>query len=205
MIDSRKEFIGKVTELFMLHGAKALTMDDIAKEFSMSKKTLYQYYKNKEDLLLEILKNISETFLLEVEKASDKHTCAIEILLVSNQRMNEIIGEKKNTFLVQLQKYYPEVFLQHQKNTHSGLANVAIHNFEKGIEQGIYRSDLPKELYVKFLLTLYFAVESSPLFEEEFDRDCTCIEILNFYLNAIVTEKGQQRLNELKTKYEKTD
>ena len=54
-MENKNQFLEKATELFIEHGSKTLTMDDVAREFGISKKTLYQKYKNKEALLEEVL------------------------------------------------------------------------------------------------------------------------------------------------------
>jgi AcrR family transcriptional regulator len=58
-MEDKNFFLNKLLSMFRIYGAKTLSMDDIAKEFSISKKTLYQKYKNKEDLIHEVLEFIS--------------------------------------------------------------------------------------------------------------------------------------------------
>lgn len=198
-------FLDKLLNLFKVYGAKTLTMDDIAKEFSMSKKTLYQKYKNKEDLIAEVLEHISDTAIQEVEEVKKHYSCPIEILFVSGTRIDDVTGQEKNAFVLQLLKYYPEVFHQHQKSISKKVIEIIRQNYEKGLELGLYRTDIPIELFIKLLTTLLFSVDVSPLFEEEENKKSISNGVKLFYLNAIVTEKGKQRLKELNTKYEELD
>jgi len=198
-------FLDKLLNLFKVYGAKTLTMDDIAKEFSMSKKTLYQKYKNKEDLIAEVLEHISDTAIQEVEEVKKHYSCPIEILFVSGTRIDDVTGQEKNAFVLQLLKYYPEVFHQHQKSISKKVIEIIRQNYEKGLELGLYRTDIPIELFIKLLTTLLFSVDVSPLFEEEENKKSISNGVKLFYLNAIVTEKGKKRLKELNTKYEELD
>ncbi len=198
-------FLDKLLGLFKVYGAKTLTMDDIAKEFSISKKTLYQKYKNKEDLIAEVLEHISDTAIQEVEKVKKHYSCPIEILFVSSVKTDEVFYHEKNAFILQLIKYYPEVFHQHQKSISEKVIEIIKQNYEKGLELGLYRTDIPIELFIKLLTTLLFSVDVSPLFEEEENKKSISNGVKLFYLNAIVTEKGKQRLKELNTKYEELD
>lgn len=198
-------FLDKLCGLFKTYGAKALTMDDIAKEFSISKKTLYQQYKNKEDLLTEVLYYISNRAIEEVEIVKKQFECPIEVLLVSGMRIDDVTAYEKDAFIMQLIKYYPEVYHQHQKSISSKIMEIVKYNYEKGVERELFRIDIPVDLYIKFLTTLLFSVEISPLFEEVQDKKSISNGIKQFYLNAIVTEKGSKRLKELKKKYEELD
>ncbi len=201
-MENKKCFLDKLFTLLRIYGAKTLTMDDIAKEFSISKKTLYQKYKNKEDLIAEVLEHISDTAIQEVEKVKELYSCPIEILFVSSVKTDEVFYHEKNAFILQLIKYYPEVFNTHQKSISKKVIGIIEQNYEKGLELGFFRTDVPIDLYIKFLTTLLFSVDVSPLFEEEKDKKSISIPMKVFYLEAIVTEKGKKRLNELKTKYE---
>lgn len=198
-------FLDKLLGLFKTYGAKTLTMDDIAKEFSISKKTLYQKYKNKEDLLTEVLDFITNKAIEEVETVNLQFECPIEVMFVSGIRIDDVTTQEKNAFVMQLIKYYPEVYHQHQKSISTRIVEILKHNFNKGQESGVYRKDVPIDLYIKFLITLLFSVDVSPLFDEIEDKKSVSKGIKLFYLNAIVTEKGKQRLKELNNKYEELD
>jgi AcrR family transcriptional regulator len=176
-------FLDKLLGLFKTYGAKTLTMDDIAKEFSISKKTLYQKYKNKEDLLIEVLEFISKKAIEEAEAVNAQFTCPIEVLLVSGIRIDDITAQEKNAFVLQLIKYYPEVYHQHQKSISSKIMEILKQNFENGMENDLYRKDVPVDLYIKFIITLLFSAEISPLFEEVQDKKSISNGIKQFYLN----------------------
>lgn len=204
-MENKKCFLDKLFNLFHTYGAKTLTMDDIAKEFSMSKKTLYQQYKNKEELIQEVLEYFSNEAIEEVEKVKKQYDCPIEVLFVSGSRIDEITCQEKNAFVFQLIKYYPDIFHAHQKSI-SGKVSVTVkNNYEKGVELGYFRTDVPINLYIKFLISLLFAVDVSPIFEDEKDKFPISIAMKIFYLEAIVTDKGKKRLNELREKFQKTE
>ena len=201
-MEGKNFFLDKLLSMFRIYGAKTLTMDDIANEFSISKKTLYQKYKNKEELIQEVLEFISNAALEEVQKTQIQYDCPIEILFVSGNRIDKITCQEKNAFVFQLIKYYPDIFHAHQKSI-SGKVSVTVkNNYEKGVELGYFRTDVPINLYIKFLISLLFAVDVSPIFEDEKDKFSISVTMKIFYLEAIVTESGRNRFNELKTQYQ---
>ena len=202
IMDDKKCFLEKLLGLFQVYGAKTLTMDDIAKEFSISKKTLYQKYSHKEDLICDVLDFISEEGLNEVDKVREEYDCPIESLLVSGARMDEITCKQKNIFVIQLLKYYPDIFHSHQVSVSVRIIKILKEDYKKGVEIGYFREDISIDLYIKFLITLFFSTDISPLFTEETDKKSLSVAMKLLYLDAIVTDEGKQRLNELKEKYQ---
>lgn len=193
----------KLFDMFRLHGAKTLTMDDIAKAFSISKKTLYKQYRTKEEMLYGVLTHVSDKMMEQAESLKTQYDCPIEILVEHNNRIRSILGDEKNTFILQLAKYYPEVLHQHQKDSSYKILSLLEENYDSGLEKGLYRTDISKENYLKFFLTLSFSVKTSPLFNhDEQEQNLLQKDIIQFYLDAIVTEKGKKRLKELNKRYE---
>ena len=201
-MEGKNFFLDKLLSMFRIYGAKTLTMDDIAKEFSISKKTLYQKYKNKEELIQEVLEFISNAALEEVQKTQIQYDCPVEILFVSGNRIDKITCQEKNAFVFQLIKYYPDIFHAHQRSILGKISGILRENYKKGVELGYFRTDVPINLYIKFLISLLFSVDVSPIFEDEKDKFSISVTMKIFYLEAIVTESGRNRFNELKTQYQ---
>lgn len=202
-MNDKKQFLKQVAPLFWKYGAKSLTMDEIAREFSVSKKTLYQSYPNKESLLQDVLDHTLQEIVQQVQAAKDRYSNPIEAMLNSYQNMEVLMTENSNVFVQQLSKYYDKILEKHKVTTYQKLLPVFENNVLRGQEMGLYRDRLNVKIYFKFLLQLFFSVEDSPLFSEERDREeVLCISIVDFYLNSILTEEGRQNYNELKTKYE---
>lgn len=202
-MNDKKDFLRKVTPLFWKFGAKTLTMDEIAREFSISKKTLYQNYPNKESMLKEVLAYTLDTIVEQVEKVNAQYQNPIEALLNTHNDMEVFMTENDNVFVRQLAKFYDKILDEHKINVFKKMQPVFGETIKKGQDMGLYRKDFNADAYFKFLLQLFFSMEDSPLFCEERNKeDVLCISIVDFYLNSILTEKGRQNYNELKLKYE---
>ncbi|MDY3364051.1 TetR/AcrR family transcriptional regulator [Riemerella anatipestifer] len=204
-MEDRIIFLKKVSELFVQNGAKSLTMDDIAKAFSISKKTLYQNYKNKEVLLEEVLDFLLKQLLEQLKAEEEKSLNPIEKMLLREPKIEQISENNRTVFVRQLIKYYPEIYNIHIVNVYKGIYEILKHNVIKGREQGLYEKDFDIKTYAKYFLELMFAFDSSPLFEEEqkIGRSNYCQGVVRFYLNAIVTPKGKEFLNQLTYNNEK--
>lgn len=192
-MEEKSIFLNKVSQLFYLHGAKSLTMDEIAREFSMSKKTLYQQYKNKEELIEEVLEFILNVMVekLQIEQTEDINP--IENMFCQEQNMEEFSRSNKTLFIRQLTKFYPSLFENHLIAMDEKISAIVINNIKKGRDLGIYRKDFDASFYSKLLLHLFISVESSVLFDNENAeevQDCKNNEIMKFFLHSISTEKG---------------
>jgi len=185
------DFLEKVTELFFRYGAKTLTMDDIAKEFSVSKKTLYQSYSTKEEVLKAALEYWLDKSIEDVDERKKKFNDPISSFFYSDN-LEDFMVENRNVFIAQMHKYYPDILREHYVITYNKLNSVIKDNILEGRTMGLYRDDFDEDLYTKFFLQLFFSADESPLFNEESKkRDVLCRSILDFYLNSIVTDKGK--------------
>lgn len=197
-MEENKIFLKKVSDLFYMHGAKSLTMDEIAREFSMSKKTLYQQYKTKEVLIAEILNYILDEMVEKLYLENIQDVNPIANMFCREKNMDELSRSNRTLFVRQLQKYYPTLFENHLVAMDKKISAIIIENIKKGRKLGLYRDDFDANFYSKLLLHLFISIESSILFENEKtdeQRIKDQNEIMKFFLHSIATEKGSEILN----------
>lgn len=138
--------IQKSVELFIKYGLRSVSMDDISRELRMSKKTLYQYFENKADLLSKIIefsnvKDHSEICSLEMENLN-----AIDRLFKVSKIVSANLSQYTTNIIFELEKYYPEVYEQFINSKRSHVHQSVIENLKLGISEGLYRDDLDIEL-----------------------------------------------------------
>lgn len=200
-MEEKTNFLSKATQLFIENGAKSVTMDEIAKEFGISKKTLYQKYKNKEELLEEVLKYKLQEVIERLKYLDENIDNAVARMFCRDEEIDKVSHSNNNILIRQLLKYYPAIFHKHMLNFSAKFSEVLVHNIEKGRKQGLYREDFDPELYAKLFFQLVMSYESSPYFDVELiERENFMQETMFFYLNAITNEKGKEVLKNLKQK-----
>lgn len=188
-----KDFLQKVVMLFIENGAKTLTMDDIAKEFGMSKKTLYQHYKNKDALLEDVLAFKLNDVIEQLNMLDDTIENAVERMFCRDQQIEEAVKSNKSLFIRQLVRYYPAIFNKHISEFSDRFTDVLLRNIKKGREQGYYRMDFNETAYAQLFFSLIMSYDSSPFIDNEiFDRNHFHEEVVLFYMNAITTEEGKK-------------
>ena len=200
-MEEKTNFLSKATQLFIENGAKSVTMDEIAKEFGISKKTLYQKYKNKEELLEEVLKYKLQEVIERLKYLDENIDNAVARMFCRDEEIDKVSHSNNNILIRQLLKYYPAIFHKHMLNFSTKFSEVLVHNIEKGRKQGLYREDFDPELYAKLFFQLVMSYDSSPYFDVELiELENFMQETMFFYLNAITNEKGKEVLKNLKQK-----
>lgn len=197
-MDKDTELLDKVSELFIFNGAKTVTMDDIAQELKISKKTLYQMYKNKEVLLEEVLTFKLEAVLSKMKNLDDTIVNAVERMFARDAEIEKASKTNDSILLRQLVKYYPHIFNKHMLYFSDKLSEILVHNIERGRNQGLYRKDFDAYLYSKLYFQMTMTYDNSPFLDtEQISRNKYQQESLMFYMNAITTEKGKKVMKEL--------
>ena len=102
------ELLSKVSQIFLKNGAKTVTMDEIARELRVSKKTLYEKYQNKDILLEEVLSYSLEKVLEKLNDLDETIENAIERMFARDTEIEKASRTNDSIFLRQLLKYYPQ-------------------------------------------------------------------------------------------------
>ena len=195
-----QEKILKITlELFYRYGIKRVTMDDIAKELGMSKKTIYQYYKEKDDLLhqlfeIEMCKHQKKFDEIFTQAKNPIH----EIILIS-QTVSEMLQQVNPLFFIDLRKFYPTAFKQFQSFKENCAYKDLLRNVKKGKEDGYYRSDIDEEFVARFRLAQIDMLMFGDYFTFEKINFTKAHELmLDMFVYSISTAKGHKLINEYK-------
>jgi len=185
------EILKKSGEIFLKFGFKSTTMDDIANKMAISKKTIYKYFKNKEQLVDESLSFFHDTIHTEVGNVCNKGFNAIEENFEIKKMFKDLLQNSGESPMFQLQKYYPKTFKKVMNNEFSMFKECISQNIEKGIKEGLYRKNLNTNLTTRFYFALVFSVHDPKLFTYE-DRTINQLEIdaLEYHTRAISTPKG---------------
>jgi len=187
----------KSGELFKKYGVKSYTMDDVAKELGMSKKTIYQFVENK----AELVKLTMEQYLAE------ERTQLEAILKTSKNSVDEMIQmvayffnqvrEFNPSALNDLQKYYPETWTIYNEYRFDFMLRMLTKNMEDGIEQGLYRNDLNSNTIAKIYIGTIDVLINQQFFpSKKYVFIDTYKEYLNYHLRGIVSAKGLKYLEQ---------
>jgi AcrR family transcriptional regulator len=154
MDEKLEKIIIESASLFRKYGIRSLSMDDISRELGISKKTIYQYVSNKTELIEKILDWVTTNNIC-LRSDTNGEANAIDDLLSFSLTVKEETNESTPAILFDLQKYYPDVFKRFSVKKNELVFDHLKRNMLKGIEEGLYRTDLDVDLvshlYVKKL------------------------------------------------------
>ncbi len=186
------------TELFFRYGIKSVSMSDIASELGISKKTIYQFVENKEDLVSKSLDVYMQENSKQIEAIfRDTDNNAIDVL-VQVARINSSILRKINpSALYDLRKYYKACW--EQVETHQEIINVLIaRNIKEGIEQGLYRSNIDIDIVTKFYVSQIEGITDTIHFPaEQYNMADVYVEFLYYHIYGIASDEGKAYFNKI--------
>lgn len=184
----KEKIINKAKEMFLRLGFKSITMDDIASEIGISKKTIYKYFSNK-DILIE---NTIELAFSEVQeiiiKIENLNLNAIEENFEMKRMFREMFKGSDTSPLYQLKKHYLEIY-EKVLTVQSEILIVCFRkNIIKGIKEGLYRENVVIDEYVKFYQILIFNINENTaagIEAEELE-----VKALEYHIRAMATLAG---------------
>ena len=201
-IDLEKSIVVNSTELFLTLGFKSVTMDDIAEEMKISKKTIYTFFANKEALVQSVVFSMYSYITTNLTQIREKASNPIsELYEVKMFIMHQLKGEKTSP-QHQLRKYYPNIHKELQKKQFDFMTKSVKKSLTKGVEMKLFRPSID----IDFISRMYFngmvGIKNVDMFPiEKYSPEQLMENYLDYHLRAIVTDNGMKLLSSyIKTK-----
>ena len=154
------------------NGVKHVTMDDIATQLGMSKKTIYQFYKDKDALVMAVVNFELEEQSLKCQSTQDTADNAVHEMFMLLEDIQQMFKNMNPMTMNELAKYYPEAFLCIQNHKDEFMHRIIKTNLIKGIEQGVYRKEIDPEILSIYRLETSFVPFNPQLYPfSKFDID----------------------------------
>ncbi|MEM1340351.1 MAG: TetR/AcrR family transcriptional regulator [Bacteroidota bacterium] len=194
----KESILHKATDMFLDLGFKSVTMDDLAQEMGISKKTIYSHFPNKAQLVEESTLHLFEHIVSGIETIIALQKNPIEELYEIKKFVMAYLKDEKTSPQYQLQKYYPRIFDSLRRKEFEVMHDSMVENIERGVAMGIYRENLN----IQFVARIYFSgalgLCDHYLFPAEmFTKSVLEDYYLEYHLRGIVTPKGRKILNEI--------
>ena len=185
----------KAENLFLRYGIKSVSMDDIARELGISKKTLYQAVENKKDLLMQVIQAHVAAELEEMNTIQDEATDAIDEMLRVTQYVLPTLRQMSPTVIYDLQKYYQEVWQLIEGFHNENIFKMIKTNLERGISEGIYRDDFNADIVAKLYVGKTVLVIDEDLFPlKNYNKENLFKEYIKYHIRGIASAKGLKLL-----------
>jgi len=193
----RDKIIIKSVELFLNLGFKSVTMDDIANEIGISKKTIYVHFENKTKLVEAVTFSLFETISNGIDGICESSNNPIEELYEVKMFVMNHLKDEKTSPQYQLKKYYPQIYDVLRVKQFEKMHDSVKESLQKGIDTDLFRSNID----VGFISRMYFngmtGIKDESIFPStKYNMVYLMESYLEYHLRAIVTDKGFKILNQ---------
>ncbi len=186
----------KVGELYNKYGIKSVTMDDVARELGISKKTLYLHVENKNDLVSKVLDYLLNLKNQEFNEILSKKQNAIEELLEVGIYIIKAFRDFNPSTEYDLKKYYPEIFNKLQDIRKDSMFRSTLSNIKKGKLEGLFREDLDDEIIAKFQTNRFLSMNSDDFYnQDDMFNPQYILELFIYHIRGIANDKGIEVLD----------
>jgi len=184
----KDKIIKRATDMFLKLGFKSVTMDDIACDMCISKKTIYKYFSNKEALIEEGTEVVHQKIHRMMDEIVEKNYNAIEENFEMRKKFKEMFQSFDHSPAYQLKKHYPEIYQKMMENELEDCNQMFRQNVIKGVQEGLYRPETDVDSAVYFYYTLIFSInENTQLEREAHELEGKALE---YHTRAIATPAG---------------
>ncbi|QTD38756.1 TetR/AcrR family transcriptional regulator [Polaribacter batillariae] len=191
----RNKILEKSNDLFLNLGFKSVTMDEIASNLGVSKKTIYKYFKNKTALVTAVTEYMFAIICNGINDICKKNLNPIEEIFSIKRMVMKHLKDEKSSPQYQLQKYYPKIYASLKQKQFQVMQETIKDNLKRGVELDLFR----KEINIDFISRIYFyginGIKDQEVFPiTYFSMNELTNHYLEYHIRGIATEKGVQEL-----------
>lgn len=196
----KEEIVKNALNNFMQYGFKTFTMDDLASTMGMSKKTLYEHFPSKHNLVEAVLDYALEMSCTNVENFIQGEGSVIENVYTNQKKVKEIFNINSDRPIWELQKYYPKTYKRMEVEFAKSDARFVEKLLQKGWEEGLFRKDINVDFYKKIYINVQRLRSITNVFpEQEFPFWETIYTLMEYFFRILVNEKGLAELERVLT------
>lgn len=195
-MEMKERIQAKAEELFKRYGIRSVTMDEISNQLGISKKTLYQSYADKEEIVHAVFDSImcdnKERCLCDRENADN----AIHEVFLAFDHVLQMFTEMNPAILFDLHKYHPNVYVKFNAYKYDFLYNVIKDNLQRGIKEELYRPEINVEIMTRYRIESSMLAFNTEIFPQS-KKDLAGVEreLLEHFLYGLATSKGTKLIH----------
>jgi len=195
-VETREQIIEIATKAFLHYGFKNVTVDEIARQAGISKKTLYKEFSKKDDVVLASVQFYNERHWQEMLEIMDSSKNAIEELVGVFFHMAKMFKGMNPVCFIDLQRYYSKAFKYMENFKETKLHDCIKDNLDRGIQEGLFRENINAEIIATYRMESVFMLMHAGIFNKR-EHDLVEInkQIFELYMFGISTLKGHKLIS----------
>jgi len=203
-MEVKERILTKAADLFMRYGIRSITMDEIAAQLGISKKTIYQFFTDKDDMVSavidqEIRKNENECNQFR-QDAKD----AVHQVFLALESIEEMLKYTNPLMVYDLEKHHPRAYKKLKEYKYQFLYRMIMDNLQWGIDEKVYRADIQKDIVAKNRIESAFLVFNPDVFpHSRYKISEVNFELAMIFLHGVVSSNGKELIEKYTTERNK--
>ncbi len=200
-MEVKERILNKATEMFFSLGVRSVTMDDIAKELGMSKKTIYNHFPDKDELVYQMMQKEMEKDKCEWDFLYSNHSNQIEIQLEAFKLMKKSFAGMNSTVIFDIKRFHPRAWSLLEAHKQQFIIPSLEQHFNQGIAEGVFRADVNVSLLARYRFGGVMLGFDTTLFPpEQYNIVEIQTTLMDHFIRGLLTEKGYKLYNKIQNK-----
>jgi AcrR family transcriptional regulator len=197
-MEIKEQILLGAAELYKRYGIKSITMDDIARHVAASKKTIYQFYADKDALVLAVVEHEMQDQKCEVEDIFQNSADVIEEMLKMGEFMRKRVSHLNPSLLFDMKKFHPIAWKAFQGHKRQYMAESIRRSIERGMQEGYFRDNLQVDVMAMLRVEEVEMCFNPDVFPpDKYDFRDTHMQLFLHFMYGISTVKGHERIDEI--------
>ena len=198
----KERLLAEAERLFWKYGVRSVTMEDIAKELGISKKTIYQHFNDKEQILSQVIEDKIGRNMSEMTCMAIKSDNPVEEILQVLDMLQKNADHVSPNFLIDIKRYYPQAFALFRRYKEDQIMHSILDNIQKGVFQGLYRSDIKPAILARLRVEqIELAFDNNFFPTDQYSMHEVQSELIHHFVRGMLTEKGFTIYNQYVNQY----
>jgi AcrR family transcriptional regulator len=195
MMENKVRILEKATELFMRYGIRSITMDEIAAQLGISKKTIYQFFTDKDEIVEAVVNQQIKKNELECVQFRSNSENAVHAVFIAVKETEEMLSGMNPLIMYDLEKHHPKSFKKFKDFKYQFFYKEIKENLQRGIEDELYRPEIDIDIVAKHRIESAFMGFNQDLFpHNRYKMSDVLLEIAFLFLYSVTTLKGRKMI-----------
>lgn len=199
IMEPKDRIQSKARELFLRYGIRSVSMDDIASQLGISKKTIYHSFADKDELVVAVMNDQVMHMHNDCELCKRTAKDAVDEIFITMEQVYDQFTQLNPMVLYDVEKFHPTAFEAFRKMKEEYLLQVIAHNLKRGIKEELYREDINVEMMSRYrvetMMVPFAMAAASP---SKFNPIELTREIMEHFLYGLATLKGYKLITKYK-------
>jgi len=193
VLDNKEKLLKGAEDLFLQYGLRSVSMDDIARHLGISKKTIYQHFSDKDEVVATVAKGHMQQQRKQFEAIARQSKNAVEEVVMISLSLKESMRNINPSLLFDMQKYHPKAWSEWLLFKQKFIRENVIRSLKRGIEEGAFRDDIDMEIIATMRLEqVQMAFDNAVFPRNRYNVPEVSAQLFDHFIHGLFTDKGRK-------------